>query len=144
MDAGSPIILLVEVKVLYGAFDHSQLVVVVKNDEFIIKGELVGLSAEDPRADAVKGAHPDALGLFFEQFFQAALHLAGGFVGKGHRQDMIRPDGQIVDQVGDAVRTRVLPEPGPARTRLGPGPAVTAIFCWELRILRISTGGILP
>ena len=34
---------------------------------------------------------------------EAGLHLAGGLVGEGHRQDVVGRDAHLVDQVGDAV-----------------------------------------
>ena len=42
------------------------------------------------------------------------------------------------------VRTRVLPDPGPARTMTGPGGVVTAFRCSLFRFLSIGDRGALP
>ena len=63
----------------------------------VIDGEVGGepqvgrLGVQDAEEDAVKGAHPEARGhLLPHPAGHALLHLAGGLVGKGQRQDVPR------------------------------------------------------
>ncbi len=48
-------------------------------------------------------AHRQPAGLPAEQFFHPAVHLTGGFVGEGDRQNVVGAHPQIANQVGDAV-----------------------------------------
>ncbi len=47
------------------------------------------MAAQDLRGDGVEGAQPgQTLDLFADDRADAGLHLAGGLVGEGHRQDV--------------------------------------------------------
>ena len=48
-----------------------------------------GVKGADIPGVRVGGQGPDAL-----------LHLAGGFIGKGHAEDVLRQDADLVDQIG--------------------------------------------
>ncbi|HAL16324.1 MAG TPA: hypothetical protein DCP32_06115 [Anaerolineaceae bacterium] len=51
----------------------------------------------------MEGAQPDTLHLSRKQRFEPVLHLAGGFVGEGDRQDVFRAHAHMLDQVSDAL-----------------------------------------
>ena len=61
------------------------------------------MAPEHPGPQRVEGAHPQPAGGDTEQAFDAAAHLTGGLVGKGHRHD--GPGGDIfgLHQPGNAV-----------------------------------------
>ena len=39
-----------------------------------------------------------------QQLAEAPAHLGGGLVGEGDREDLVRADAEVADEVGDAVR----------------------------------------
>ncbi|GBD36288.1 hypothetical protein HRbin36_01409 [bacterium HR36] len=59
---------------------HLLAVVLVVDGELPIEAKPVGVLAQDTGGETVEGADPDA-GLW-QQLLDAALHLAGGFVGE--------------------------------------------------------------
>ena len=105
-------------------------ILAVVDGEVGVEADLLGIFAQQPRADAVERAGPgervascarvrcpdirraDAL--------DAALHLGRGAAREGQQQDAARI-GAVDDQMGDAMRQRVgLAEPAPAMTSSGP------------------------
>ena len=103
MHAGGSVSLLIQVQVCDGALDQVDLVVLVENHEIRFEGQVFGFAAQDAGADGVKCAQGQATGVFAHQISHAAFHLAGGFVGEGNRQDMVRAHAHGADQVGDAL-----------------------------------------
>ena len=72
--------------------------------------------AQEARADAVEGAHPqEGEGVLLHEAADALLHLAGGLVREGHRQDVVRRNVLLGEEVRDAVGD----DPRLARTRPG-------------------------
>jgi hypothetical protein len=51
----------------------------------------------------VEGSQGETLSRSCEQALDTLLHLAGSFVGKGDRQDVVRAHAQSANQVGDAL-----------------------------------------
>ena len=116
--------------------------------------ELVDVEAQQPGEQGVEGADPEvldhlavdaraqlallhrrqgapglaelALGqLLGQQQLQPLLHLAGGLVGEGHRQQLGRIHAVVAHQVGDAVGERPgLAAAGPGHHQQGPGVMV--------------------
>ena len=64
---------------------------------------MFGLAPQQAGAHGVEGAQPQIVRLLAEQLFQAGFHLAGGLVGEGHRQDVVRAHLLGLHQVGNAV-----------------------------------------
>ena len=58
--------------------------------------------AQDAIANGVEGAAPEALSLHRDQALDTVNHLAGGFVGEGEQEDVLRHDA-IIEEPGDAV-----------------------------------------
>ena len=116
--------------------------------------ELVDVEAQQPGEQGVEGADPEvldhlavdaraqlallhrrqgapglaelALGqLLGQQQLQPLLHLAGGLVGEGHRQQLGRIHAVVAHQVGDAVGERPgLAAAGPGHHQQGPGVVI--------------------
>ena len=96
--------LLVEVEIADDRLDDALLVVRVEDDEVAFHGQVFGLASQQPRTDGVERAeHHPLRGFLAEQGLDAMLHLARGFVGERHRQDLIRTDSLGRDQIGDAL-----------------------------------------
>jgi hypothetical protein len=100
--------LLGDAQLAHGRLDRRLLVGGVADREALGEAEQLGVLAQAAHAEGVEGAHRDAVGLgCADQLAEALLHLAGGLVGEGHRQDRLRLDeaGQHVgDPVGDHPR----------------------------------------
>ncbi len=79
------------------------------------EAEPLRLAAQDPYARAVEGHDPHGVGPRSDELLDALLHLAGGLVGEGDRQDLARVDPALGQQVGDAVGQHA----GLARTGTG-------------------------
>ncbi|MND51621.1 hypothetical protein D3C80_426130 [compost metagenome] len=85
------------------------------NGEIRVEANLVGVDAQQARADAVKRAGPgERIGHdaairahnLLADAFDTAAHFGGRAAGKGHQQDTARI-GARDDQVGNAVGERV-------------------------------------
>jgi len=83
----------------------AELVVGVEDHVVAAERGVVRLEAQDARADRMEGAdaQPVQLAGAAEQPDDAVLHLAGGFIGEGHGQDMPGAHAPLLHQVGDAV-----------------------------------------
>ena len=84
--------------------DEGDLIGGIVDDEVARQADLRRLAPQQPRAERVKGREPDAFGLLADQRFHPLAHLAGGLVGEGHRQHLIRLGMAIADEVGDPIR----------------------------------------
>ena len=62
-----------------------------------------GLPAEDAHARRVEGHHPHGAGGGPDQRGNPLLHLAGGLVGEGDREDLGGPHTLLADEMGDAL-----------------------------------------
>jgi len=93
----------VEIALTNNFFHQGKLIIGIKNDIILVYGQKVSFAAQDPAADGMKGAQPQAAGLFADQFLHAVIHLARGFVRESHRQDAIGWHIQGSNQIGDAV-----------------------------------------
>ncbi|MBV6467376.1 MAG: hypothetical protein PGMFKBFP_02732 [Anaerolineales bacterium] len=94
----------VEVKFFDDAFDDPLLVVGVEDDEVALHRQELSLAPQQARADGVEGSqHHPLCGVLAEQGLDAGLHLARGFVGERHRQDLVGTDSLRRDQPGDAL-----------------------------------------
>ncbi|MNQ38732.1 hypothetical protein D3C85_523250 [compost metagenome] len=77
-------------------------VLLVEDREARLVAEVGVLLADDVEAEVVEGRHRQALALAAaQQAGDALLHLARGLVGEGHRDDVLRADAALLDQVGD-------------------------------------------
>ena len=115
-DAAGCQALVVDAEVAHDPGDHALRVLGVVDRELAGPAEATDLGAQDPHAGLVErrdphpGAHPVP-----EELAHALLHLVGGLVGEGDRQDRPRRDVVVLDQVRDAVREH----PGLARPGTG-------------------------
>ena len=100
--AGGPA-LLVEVLGLEQLLDQADLVVDIEDGEIGAETDELGVVAEDAGADRVEGAEPGhRLDAGADELADALLHLAGGLVGEGHREDFAAPGLLGREDVGDA------------------------------------------
>ena len=100
--AGRPA-LLVDVLGFEQLLDQPDLVVGIEDGEIGLEADQLGMAAQDAGADGVEGAEPrHALDAGADQLADALLHLAGGLVGEGHRQDFGRPGALGGEDMGDA------------------------------------------
>ncbi len=67
------------------------------------EAEPLGLAAQDAHARAVEGGDPHGVGARADQALDALLHLTGGLVGEGDRQDLAGVDVPGGQQVADPV-----------------------------------------
>ena len=117
------------VEVVQDVADDLPLVGVVHDREVARDADLLAVAAQHAHAHRVKRADPQVARGVADHAFQARLHLAGGLVGEGHRQDAIREDLLLFEQIGDAVGQHArLPGPAPAKIRHGPSVCSTAAF----------------
>ena len=91
----------VQVQIADGALDQAALVVIIEDDEVGAERQVFGFAAQHAGADGVKGAQGYAASAFAQQVDDAPFHLAGGLVGEGDRQDLVRPHAHRADQIGN-------------------------------------------
>ncbi len=109
VDAGRAIDFIVEVQLFKGALDQGFLIVGVHDDEVRVERQVGSLAAQNAGANGVEGTQPDVSGngalalAAVEQVFYPIFHLAGGLVGEGNGQDVVRAHAHIADQVRDAL-----------------------------------------
>ena len=97
--AGGPA-LLVDAGGLDHLFHQADLVVRVQNSEVGSQPGKLRMAAQNLGAQRVEGAEPlHALHRAADQCADALLHLAGGLVGEGHRQNLARPGAAGVEQM---------------------------------------------
>ena len=100
--AGRPA-LLVDVLGLEQLLDQADLVVGIEDGEIGFEADELGVAANDAGADGVEGAEPrHALDGGADEVRDALLHLAGGLVGEGHREDFAAAGEARGEDVGDA------------------------------------------
>ena len=96
-------------------FDRAQLFGLVVDDEVAFVAKLLDVLPQDADAEGVEGGDGRAVGLGVrrkargagQKFRDAFLHLAGGFVGEGDGQNILRRDAardHVRDAVGDDAR----------------------------------------
>ena len=81
----------VQTEILHDVFDESQLVIVIKDDEIGLESDGFGVASENTRAQRMKCANKGGrlqMGVG-EQLGNPLFHFAGGFVGKGDRQNAL-------------------------------------------------------
>ena len=94
------------------------------------------MAAEDAVADGMEGSAPEAGGLLGQEGVHALEHFAGGFVGEGEQEDVLRGDG-VFQEVGDAICQR----PGLAAAGSGDDEALAGRRGDGSELLRIQLGG---
>ena len=88
---------------LYDLFDEAYLVVRIQNGEIGAQVDQLGMTAQNPHRYRVKGAQPPhAFNRLAHQRTDALFHLARGFIGKGHSQNLARPSLSGGDFMGNA------------------------------------------
>ena len=101
-EAGGPA-LLVDVLGLDELAEEAELVVGVEDGEVRLEADELGVAAEDAHGERVEGAEPGhALDDAADEVADAGLHLAGGLVGEGDGEDLVRAGAAGVEEVGDA------------------------------------------
>ncbi len=116
--------------------DQVELVVGIEDDEVRVEGQVVGLAAQDAGTGGVEGAQGYPAGLLAKQGHHAVLHLTGGLVGEGDRQDVIRAHAHGADQVSDALGQHA----GLARARAGQNQYRAQTGGDRLLLLRVEAG----
>ncbi len=82
--------------------EKAHLVVHAEDGEVAREVDEFGVAAQDARGNGVEGAEPGhPLGDAADEGGDTLLHLAGGLVGEGHRQDLRGPGLAGGEQVGD-------------------------------------------
>jgi hypothetical protein len=82
----------IEIGRLDHLLDQAQLVVGVEDREARLEPDQLGVAAQQPGAQRVEGAEPQALDAAAEQQSDAQDHLARRLVGEGHREHLVGPD----------------------------------------------------
>ena len=96
--------------------------------------DVLGLAPQDPHARRVEGADPHDPGAVADQGGDPLLHLAGGLVGEGDRQDRAGVRVPRREQVGDPVGQH----PGLARPRAGDDQQRRALVGHRRALLRVE------
>ena len=78
------------------------LVVAVEDGEGTGVADVLGMAAEDARADGVEGAGPERGSVVRSELADTLGHLAGGFVGESEQQDLAGIEA-VIQQPGHAV-----------------------------------------
>ena len=95
--------LVVHILRLQNLFQQADLIVGVQNGEGGLQAHEFSVATQDLGADGVEGAEPGhALAPRPHERADALLHLAGGLVGEGDRQQLLRPRPARRDDMGDA------------------------------------------
>jgi hypothetical protein len=95
---------LVVIEIVEDLLDDLALIAVVDDHETGRDADARTVAPQNPHAHGVKRADPEIARRRTHHAFQARLHLGCGFVGEGHRQNAIRGDPHIAEQIGDTVR----------------------------------------
>src|SRR5437879_305535 len=90
-----------EAALLEQACDERLRVVLVVDREIRPEPQGGGLAPQQPRGERVEGADPQPLRVRAKQGRHAGAHLAGGFVGERDREDFLRSDTPLLDQMSD-------------------------------------------
>jgi len=95
--------LVVDVLGLQQLLQQPYLVVDIEHGEVRLELRQLGMDAQDAPADGVEGTEPrHAFHGMAEHLAEPVLHLAGGLVGEGHRQDLGGAGAALAEDVGDA------------------------------------------
>ena len=94
--------LVVDVEIFKQTFDCRQLISRIEDLEQRRQARLAVMRAQKTVAQAVECADPHAAGVDRQHRREACLHFASRLVGKGHRQNALRPDLPRRQQPGDA------------------------------------------
>ena len=114
-------LLLVEVEVVKNVADDLPLIGVVHDGEVAGDADLLAVAAQHAHAHRVKRADPEIACRGADHALESRLHLARGLIGKGDREDAIRENFLLVEQVRDAVRKHAgLPGTGPGEDQTRP------------------------
>jgi hypothetical protein len=84
-----PVLLAVHIQVFERLDDQFSLIVRIIDQKVAIQAKVCGFPTQDAHAGRVKGADGQPLADVADQGVQPRDHLAGGFVGKGHRQNAV-------------------------------------------------------
>ena len=96
--------LVVEVIVLEQLLDDRLLIGGVVDREVAAEADVVGLAAQQARAQRVESRHPHRAAIRAEQPLDALAHFLGGLVGEGDRHDLIGIRDLLGDEIRDAMR----------------------------------------
>ncbi len=107
-------VLLVNLRVHHARLDQILRVIAVENCEIFFIAGLIGVQAQNPRADGMKRATPKRAQFVAEQIADAPHHFAGGLVGEREQQNAVGGN-PLLQQICDAIRERARL----ARTRAG-------------------------
>jgi hypothetical protein len=78
------------------------LIVVVVDGKAGVEAKIVDIATEPAGSGGVKSADGEVRGDRANQPLQPLPHLAGGLIGEGHREDVIRVNSPL-EQTGDSV-----------------------------------------
>ena len=91
------------IQIAHALLDKALAVVGVENRKVAVVADQVDVAAKQPREDRVEGADPEAGGAAsFEDAVDTVAHLARRLVGKGKRENVLRRNPDVADQVRDA------------------------------------------
>ncbi len=102
LQAARRILLVIDVVALQQPLDRRQLIGTVEDLERLRQAGVAVMCAQQPVAQAVKGADPHAAHVDRQHRRDARQHLLGGLVGERDRQNALRPDLAGLDQPRDA------------------------------------------
>ena len=97
MNARRAIAFFIQIHLFDGAFYQADLVIGVINHEIRVERQVLCFTAQNASADGVKGSQGQPARVVSEQFGNPIVHLAGGLVRKGDRQNMVRADTHRAD-----------------------------------------------
>ena len=124
----------VEVQLFDNLLDGGLAVVGVVDGEAVGVAQLVAVAAQQTGEDRVESAHPQVACLAAHQVNNTLLHLAGGLVGEGQRQDMERVHA-LLHEVRNAVGQRAcLAAAGAGDNHHGP---FGALGSFALRLIQL-------
>jgi hypothetical protein len=90
--------------VLEQLLDDRLLIGGVVDGEIAAEADVVGLAAQQARAQGVERRHPHRAAIGLEQALDALAHFLGGLVREGDRHDLIGIGDLLGDEIGDAMR----------------------------------------
>ncbi len=96
--------LLVDLERTHDLFEHALGVVLVVDREVAREAEHLAVGPQHPHAHRVEREHPHRPHARSAELAEPLAHLARGLVGEGDREDLVRADPEVADEVRDAER----------------------------------------